>query len=128
MKVIAVKSKQGPCGTRCRKMATHGCGHNGGCTLQDDGTHARRGYAVGLGGAQALNQTRSYFDQVYDIVCRERRVDASTAFGAWHDSESGLDYVEPVQIFDMEHIAVNVGRARGELAIYDLTNGTEIRL
>lgn len=101
---------------------------NGGCTLMHDGVHARTGYAVGYGGAEALNPKRSYFEQVLRIVNRARKADAAVAFGAWHDSDSGLDYVEPVQIFDMEHLALNVGRARGELAIYDLTNGKEIRL
>ena len=101
---------------------------NGGCTLHDDGTHARSGYAVGLGGAQALDRKRYYFGQVLRIVNEARQKDAATAFGAWRDTETGLDYIEPVQIFDMEHLAVNVGRARGELAIYDLANGVEIRL
>lgn len=101
---------------------------NGGCTLAADGANVTEGYAVGLGGAEALDPLKSYFDQVHRIVRRARKAGAVDAFGAWHDEETGLDYVEPVQVFDIEHLAVNVGRARGELAIFDLTNGVEIRL
>lgn len=101
---------------------------NGGCTLTGDGAHALEGFAVGLGGAEALDPNRSYFEQVHEIVTRERRKDASTAFGAWRDAETGLDYVEPVQVFNTRAVAECVGAERGELAIYDLHNGVEIRL
>lgn len=113
---------------------------NGGCTLKDDGTHATQGYAVGLGGAEALDPKRPYFEQVLRIVNDARRVDAisvyllgavdcdSTAFGAWRDSETGRDYVEPIQILTDRATALTVAAERGELAIYDLTNGVEIRI
>ena len=100
----------------------------GGCTLQYDGTHARQGYAVGLGGAEALDPARPYFEQVRRIVCTARKANAGVAFGAWHDSASGLDYVEPVEVLSCRLAATQVARVRGELAIYDLTNGVEIRL
>ena len=101
---------------------------NGGCTLTNGGEHATKGYAVGLGGAKALDPKRSYFVQVLRIVKAARLEDPATAFGAWHDSDSGLDYVEPVQIYNTRGVAEYVAAERGELAIYDLTNCEEIRI
>jgi len=101
---------------------------NGGCTLQHDGVRARDGYAVGLGGAEALDPKRPYFVQVLRIVDRARKANAGTAFGAWHDSATGLDYVEPVEVLSCRLAATQVARVRGELAIFDLANNAEIRL
>lgn len=99
---------------------------NGGCTLQDDGKHARAGFAVGLGGASALEPNISYYDQVYAIVSRARRKCAGTAFGAWRDSQTGLDYVEPVNIMSTFEAAARAATERGEIAFYDLNTGREI--
>lgn len=101
---------------------------DGGCTLQDDGKHAERGYSVGRGGAKALDPKKSYFVQVLRIVKQARLEDPTTAFGAWHDAGTGLDYVEPVEIYSTRAFAESVAAERGELAIYDLTNSQEIRI
>lgn len=99
---------------------------NGGCTLMGDGVHAQRGFAVGLGGVAALDPKRSYYDQVHTIVVRARKSCAGTSFGAWHDSTSGLDYVEPVHIISTFEAAARASIERGEIAFYDLNTGREI--
>ena len=51
-----------------------------------------------------------------------------TTFGAWVDLDTQALYIEPVQVFDAERDAMAAAAARGELAIFDLWKGVEIRL
>jgi hypothetical protein len=48
--------------------------------------------------------------------------------GFWQDPETGFWYVDFVlHTYSMEH-ALTLARERGEIAIYDLANGTDVRV
>lgn len=49
-------------------------------------------------------------------------------FGAWLDTETGKTHLDVVTIFTDREEAIKYGRFYGEIAIYDLTAGEEIRL
>ena len=120
--------------TQIVRHLLNGAQTDGGATINHLSQVPRSGYCVGLGGAVALDPSRSYFDQALQIVDDALAAEPRTTFGAWVDRKAGeygdfhVLYIEAVQVFDMEHLAMNVARARGELAIYDLANGVEIRL
>ena len=115
--------------TQIARHLVNGAQTDGGATINHLLKVPRSGYCVGLGGAVALDKARPYFDQALAIVDQALADEPRTTFGAWVDSEDrNALYIEAVQVFDMEHLAMNVARARGELAIYDLANGVEIRL
>jgi hypothetical protein len=49
-------------------------------------------------------------------------------FGAWLDTETGKTYLDVVTVFEHEWQAAYFGTRAGEIAIYDLGTGKEIRL
>ena len=114
--------------TQIVRHLLNGAQTDGGATINHLSKVPRVGFCVGLGGAVALDPSRPYFDQALAIVDQALADEPRTTFGAWVDTDTQALYIEPVQVFDMEHVALNVARARGELAIFDLANGVEIRL
>lgn len=52
----------------------------------------------------------------------------SRYFGVWTDMEDGKIYFDAVTHVDNREDAVNLGRERGEIAIWDIENGEEIRV
>lgn len=50
------------------------------------------------------------------------------AFGGWYDSVSGLYYYDATIIVDNLDQAIELGRANGQIAIFDLASLKEIRL
>lgn len=48
--------------------------------------------------------------------------------GAWRDSETGTVYLDTVATFETLREAIDFARERGEIAIFDLIAGDEIRL
>lgn len=60
---------------------------------------------------------------------RDLVTNAHTLFaGWWVDSDDGKVYVDAVQWYQSEHTATAVAHARGEIAIWDLKNGREVRV
>ena len=51
-------------------------------------------------------------------------------FGGWKDTKTGEWYWDCVEVLPIGQLekAMQLGRERGELAIYDLANGCDIRL
>lgn len=49
-------------------------------------------------------------------------------FGAWLDTETGKTYLDVVTLYTDREEAVKYGRFYGEIAIFDLSKGEEIRL
>lgn len=49
-------------------------------------------------------------------------------YGVWVDSEDGKVYVDAVQWAVTRQSAVQVGRDRGEIAVWDIRKGEEIRV
>lgn len=81
-----------------------------------------------VGGAYPPVVAESYADlsasDVADLVAN-----AHTLFaGWWVDSETGKVYVDAVQWYQSEYTARAIGKIRGEIAIWDLAKGEEIRL
>lgn len=50
------------------------------------------------------------------------------AFGGWYNSENGQYYYDATIIVNDLNQAIELGRAHGQIAIFDLTNCKEIRL
>jgi hypothetical protein len=48
-------------------------------------------------------------------------------FGGWLDTESGKTYLDVVTLFDSKEEALDLAVEHGELAIFDLGSGQEIR-
>lgn len=48
-------------------------------------------------------------------------------FGAWLDTETGITYLDVVTVLDSKELALDLAVQKGELAIYDLGSGQEIR-
>ena len=114
--------------TQITRHLLNGAQTDGGATINHLSQVPRTGFCVGLGGAVALDKSKGYFDQALAIVDQALADEPRTTFGAWVDMDTQALYIEPVQVFDSEKIAMNVARARGELAIFDLWKGVEIRL
>lgn len=105
------------------------CATKGGATIcpktQKD---VRRGFAVGMGGAESLPATaaRELNDEFMQAVHDASATAARTrgALGAW--IHNGRVYVEPVDVMQDKGRAMEAARMRGEIAIFDLNTGTEI--
>lgn len=48
--------------------------------------------------------------------------------GGWRDNETGIVYLETSEIVESLEEAIRLGKARGEIAIFNLGTMTEIRL
>jgi hypothetical protein len=115
--------------TQITRHLLNGAQTDGGATINHLSQVPRTGFCVGLGGAVALDPSKGYFDQALKIVDDALDAEPRTTFGAWVDTDAGHAlYIEPVQVFDAESDALAAAAERGELAIFDLANGVEIRL
>lgn len=114
--------------TQIARHLLNGAQTDGGATINHLSQVPRTGFCVGLGGAVALDPSTGYFDQALQIVDEALADKPRTTFGAWVDTETQALYIEPVQVFGAKSDALAAAAERGELAIYDLDNGVEIRL
>ena len=115
--------------TQIARHLVNGAQTNGGATIDNLLKVPRSGYCVGLGGAQALDPKRGYMEQALEIVDANLGDFPKCAFGAWVDADNrNALYIEPIEILSDRADAMSAAAERGELAIYDLENGVEIRL
>lgn len=115
--------------TQIARHLINGATTNGGATITNLLQVPRSGYCVGMGGARALDPKRGYMEQALEIVDAHLSDAPGMAFGAWVDTDDGHAlYIEPIQIVKSKAEALARADVRGELAIYDLANGVEIRL
>lgn len=49
-------------------------------------------------------------------------------YGVWVDQETGKIYLDVVTHMGIESLALELARARNELAIWDIANGKEVRV
>jgi hypothetical protein len=49
-------------------------------------------------------------------------------FGVWTDSETGMIYVDAVEHLDDAAAAISLALSRDEIAVWDIENGTELRV
>lgn len=109
----------------------HSC--STGCTLRlDDGLPPTVGYAVGREGWE-LRLGREcvskaligpWLDRVQSA--KSLHPDADWAVGVWDDK--GFVYLDVVNVVLDRAEAIELGKDRSQLAIYDLAEGVEIRL
>lgn len=103
-----------------------GDGEGGTFTL--DGTETpTTGYFVGgVVPSLVIRNAREGFH--YEII-RQFVLDApdGSMVGFWFDGDTGTCYVDVVDHVITEEFAKGVGRARGELAVWDIANAREIR-
>lgn len=52
----------------------------------------------------------------------------SRFYGVWVDSDTGKIYFDAVDHMKTERYALMAGRKRGEIAVWDIANGVEIRV
>ena len=71
------------------------------------------------GMARTLNETGQWSDAVASLAGQ-----GAAYVGVWEDS--GLYYVDATEWHAEEWDALEVGRARGEIAVWDIAKGTEI--
>ena len=85
----------------------------------DRGTH--KGYAVAV--------TQNCFGlEGLGRVLHEVGTDPTYHIGGWLDSKSGLFYFDAVRVVESLAEAKQIAEETCQLAIFDLENGTEIRL
>lgn len=91
-------------------------------TVSVSGTVPTSGYCVADHGISAAALT---IDEAIAFVESDT---AAPFFGSWHDSDTGRIYLDVVDVVDSLEIAIAIGTARHEIAIFDLGTMTEIRL
>ena len=102
-------------------------GEHGGTFTLDGSETPTTGYFVGgVVPSLVIRKAREGFH--YEII-REFVLDApdGSMVGFWFDGDTGACYVDVVDHVILEEFAKSVGRARGELAIWDVANAEEIR-
>lgn len=105
--------------------------NEGGFTLDlNKGDYVTEGFAVSInpehtrvidGEVDSVSVVQYVTDKM-DVLGQEGKV-----FGGWLDTESGKTYLDVVTVFDSKELALDLAVEHGELAIYDITNGQEIR-
>ena len=97
---------------------------NGGFTVRNGKNFKGSGYCVSV----ELNPIKLHDFNFNAFELIVNHVIKSDCFGAWYDNETGITYIEPVLILNDIHQAKELGRLYNQIAIYDLSNGVEIRL
>ena len=82
------------------------------------------GYAV----AVAATQNSFDYEGLKKVVEYAANHPEVNAFGGWYNSENGQYYYDATIIVDSLEHAKELGRANGQIAIFDLNNMQEIRL
>lgn len=104
---------------------------DGGFTLDlHSSSFAKEGFAVSVNpertrtvsGTADTTTLVTYINDNWDLLSTEGKV-----FGGWVDTESGTTYLDVVTLFDSKEQALDLAVQHGELAIYDLGSGQEIR-
>lgn len=85
---------------------------------------------VTAGYCVACKETQNSFgpaglEKVIDFVTSTAGVNA---YGGWYDNESGFFYWDGTIVLQDKNEAIRLGRANGQIAIFDLNNLEEIRL
>ena len=90
-----------------------------------DGTYVQT--RTGVQDASTLFQGRGYIVAVRPFVEGDA-LEIGDLIGSWTDTETGKVYLDHVEHYWDERIALNLAAVRGEIAIWDVANSKEIRL
>lgn len=108
-----------------------GTAANGGTTVSlEDATvaiHVRGYYVGGAVPSEVFPNTGDMSDYANAVTNITRQVQGLGYIGSWLDTETNTVYVDAVDWIEDRTIAIAVARDRGELAIWDIANGEEIR-
>lgn len=100
---------------------------NGGFTFtRDHVLNPSEGFCVGRGSEGIVLSNSADVAEIATAV--ETVWNTGAAVGGWIDKETGLVYVDPVDVIADLSAALSLGKERGEIAIYDLGTRSEIRL
>lgn len=91
---------------------------------------ARTLQPITTGYAVAVAETQNSFGEkglanVVDYVLQHPSINA---FGGWLDTETNRYYYDGTIVVECLEKAMEIGRANGQIAVFDLTNGVEIRI
>lgn len=88
------------------------------------------GYGVSLAGFEHVSEKRAVARKVAAYAERHRDILArpNHYLGAWVDRESGKLFLDVTEVFAERVPAIRAGLARKQLAIWDYSDGEEIRL
>lgn len=101
---------------------------DGGGTFYADGDpFTRNGFIVG-GKAPSLviSADTAIGPDTTEMVARWIDDNRSRMYGSWLDNDT--IYIDAVDVYDDREQAIEVGKLRGEKAIYDMASGEDIRL
>jgi len=104
----------------------------GGFTISPRGESVTSGFSVATPGrAKVIDLTEfddddvtSYIDDNWDDL----QANPDLHVGAWYDTETGDVWLDVPEVFQDRAAAIDAARERGELAIFDLSAGEEIRI
>lgn len=82
------------------------------------------GYAVAI----AATQNSFGLEGLANVVKYVSEHPEINAFGGWYNSQNNMYYFDATMIVKDLKIAIEIGRANKQLAIFDLTNGLPIDL
>lgn len=100
----------------------------------EDGTVDARGHGLPTEGYYVGGSTPSLvYPNVADVDRGEIAYwigtnEASRYYGVWVDSDTGKVYFDASTFMNYEQYAIPLAAARGEIAIWDIANGQEIRV
>ena len=85
---------------------------------------------ISSGYSVAVKDTQNSFDNVgaARVVAYAAKHDEINALGGWYNSENGKFYFDAVIVCENLQDAIEIGKANGQIAIFDLNNMEEIRL
>lgn len=84
-----------------------------------------KGYVVAVKGSPELRAKSLDPKEISDFVNKHG---AGKSVGGWRDEKSGDYFLDVVEVHQDKALALKLAKQRGELAIFDLSTGEEIRL
>lgn len=99
----------------------------GGTISTDDCSSPSAGFCVARPEAELITAKLPH-RAVVEAWLRHTVSDDAAFVGVWVDSASGKVYFDEVRIVEDRDEAIKLGREWGQLAIFDLNEGEEIRL
>lgn len=103
----------------------------GGFTVSESGHRPTSGFVVATPGAERripVDQLTPDTISAYRKEFAERLAQPDTYLGAWYDTESGDVFLDVSKVYEDRDEAIEYGRSSNQLAIFDLSTFTEIRL
>lgn len=96
-----------------------------GATVSTTGHEPTDGYMVGGATAElVLTDSSNAAHKIREYVTGTD----GTYYGIWRNDDTGHHHVDVSEHYDSREAALTVARIRGEIAVWDLSNGCEVRV